>query len=332
MATRLFFLKPESPFHLQTGGGDHESVDLYPRSDTLSSSLLYWWFRQFKNVEGFPEKLPYRVSSIFPAICRGNEIKRLYPKPSDLTINTKKHNHKLIKRVQWFDEELFERWRAGNDIQDILPAYSNSPHLKRSGKVLVLNPEKDFGSGALLKTDARTRVVLDRVFQASTPFHFVQVCHAEDISLWFLAEIEPAFETQFLSILRLLGDEGIGADRTVGMGMYALESWQDFSLNINGEKKFFNLGVYNPNPDEVKRIKWEDSSYHLETRGGWVTGTSLRRKPLSCITESSIMLSETPLEGNNPCVVNKDDPDIPENVRPEYSVYRDCRSFFIPCT
>lgn len=329
MKTRIFYLKPEAPFHLQTGGGDHETVDLYPRSDTLSAAISYWWFRQYNTLPGFPESIPFRVSSLFPAVNFKDTVKRLYPKPSGLSINPDKHHHKVFKKIRWFDEELIELWQSGESLDEFWPADSNDRRLRRGGSVLVKNPNTDIGNGPLLKTDARTRVVLDRVNSASTPFHFVRVFHAEDVRLWFYVDLVDEHDMKFTALLRLLGDEGLGADRTIGMGRFSVDK-EETAVQLQGSGKMYNLGIYNPKEIETDMIEWEDSTYNLEKRGGWISGKSLRRRPVPCIGESAVLKVDSELEGNVPCVVDKDDENIPESNKPNYSVYRDCRGYFMP--
>jgi CRISPR-associated protein Csm4 len=329
METSIFYLKPEAPFHLQTGGGDHETVDLYPRADTLSAAISYWWFRQYGELPGFPEKIPFRVSSLFPSVDVNGTIEILYPKPAGLKIDPDKHHHKVFKKIQWLDAELFEFWKSGGKLDNYWPADSGEQRLKRNGTVLVKDGTKDFGSGALLMTYARTRVVLDRVNSASTPFHFVRVFHANDVRLWFYADLKPAQKEKFTAILRLLGDEGIGADRTIGMGRFSVTAEKKWSLTA-GSGKWLNLGIFNPAPGTANQIDWEQSAYNLETRSGWVSGHTLRRKPVPCISENAILQSSKQPQGNVPCVVDKDDKNIPPENRPDFSVYRDCRGYFIP--
>lgn len=330
MNSKTYILNPLAPFHLQTGGGDHESSDKYPRSDTLSSALLYWWFRQYGDVPGFPDQLPFRLSSAFPAIKTESGIKRLYPKPSGIQIDQDQVAHKVFKNVEWFDEDLFQIWQQGNDLSEYLPVDSNDPHLKRAGKVLTKDPESDLGIGKLAEIDTRTRVVLDRLNSSSTPFHFVRIIHNSDIRLWFMADIDQNHGKQFNAMVRLLGDEGLGADRTVGMGRYFLEDIQDADTSGKSDVSgYFNLGIFNPSDHEIEQIDWKQSFYELKNRGGWVSGKSIRRKPVPCIGENSILNIQQPLQGNVLCVVDKDDPNLSE-MKMEYSVYRDCRGYFLP--
>lgn len=333
MVHKIIYLNPAGPFHMQTGGGDHESVEPYPRSDTLSSALCYWWFRQYGSVDGFPETLPYHHSSLFPAIKTTGGYVRLYPKPSNINIDPESQSHKVFKNIKWLDESLFLSWMSGEDLSSRIPENSSSSNLKRDGQVWVASESMDIGEGALVKTDVRTRVTIDRATHATTPFHFVSAVYPEDARFWFYASLEPDQESRFLALLRLLGDEGIGADRTVGMGCFSVEGGETYEPGENASTgKWFNMGVFNPAASDVSVINWKESYYQLENRGGWVSGTGIRRQPLVCVGENAVLHAGTKPAGNLACVFRKDDPNLPEDVtRPDYSVFRDCRGYFLPC-
>lgn len=333
MVHKIIYLKPQGPFHLQTGGGDHESVEQFPRSDTFSAALSYWWFRQYGAIDSFPETLPYHLSSLFPAIGQPGGLVRLYPKPMDIAIDPESQSHKVFKNIKWLDEALFLSWKEGNDLSGIIPENSSSPNLKRKGQVWVKDASMDLGQDALVQTDVRTRATVDRATHATVPFHFVSAAYPEDVFFWFFVSLKPEQESRFLALLRLLGDEGIGADRTVGMGCFSVEDIETFDTEEAASTgKWYNLGVYNPVGPEVSMINWKESFYQLENRGGWVSGTGIRRQPLVCVGENTILHASKKPVGNVACVLRKDDPNLPDDVnKPDYSVYRDCRGYFLPC-
>ncbi|AXJ02440.1 CRISPR type III-A/MTUBE-associated RAMP protein Csm4 [Cyclonatronum proteinivorum] len=333
MKTEVVFLKPLAPFHLQTGGLSHESTDVFPRADTLSAALTYLWFRQYGEVPGFPHELPFRISSCFPVVVdeQGNQI-QLYPKPLGVSIDPSSTDHKMFKSIDWIDEVLFEKWRiAGKDFMDI-PSDANDKRLAFGGKVLLAEP-RSFAADKLYDQLARTRVVLDRVTQASVPFHYVQTHFSASTLFSIHIQVDAAHKDTFMALLRLLGDEGIGADRTVGMGQFEVlpEVIEREYTEKEPVSKWFNLGIFNPG-GQVGAIQWEDSVYSIVNRSGWVSGTSLRRSPVIAVGESALLKTAgaSAPEGTIPLVLDKDSELIPEAVRIDHHVYRDCRGFFIP--
>lgn len=333
MKTEVVFLKPLAPFHLQTGGLSHESTDVFPRADTLSAALTYLWFRQYGEVPGFPDELPFTISSCFPVVVdkAGNRI-QLYPKPIGINIDPSFVDHKMFKSIEWIDEILFEKWRiAGDKFMDI-PEDANDNRLAFGGKVLLAEP-RSFEGSKLYDQLARTRVVLDRVTQASVPFHYVQTHFSSSVLFSIHTIVDEKYIDIFVGLLRLLGDEGLGADRTIGMGQFeVLPDVIEREYSSKAEvTRWFNLGVFNPG-SKVGLINWEESNYSILNRSGWVSGTSLRRSPIVVVGESALLKTEhaeTP-NGIIALVLDKESELIPEQEKINHNVYRDCRGFFIP--
>ncbi len=333
---KCFYLKPKSPFHLQAGSLDHESVDEFPRSDTLSSALTSLWFREYGEVPGFPDQMPFQVSSTFPVLELNGEMKPFYPKPIGIAIKPDDVEHKLVKKVRYFDQPLFSRWANGDWKDAYWPVNSDDPRLDGSKTLLAAEPVSDsMWDKPLLKKHVYTRVVLDRVTSASTPFHFVSVRYNAHVRLGILADIDPVHEASFTAMLRLLGDEGIGADRTVGMGQFELEGVEEAEPPVSnpGSGCWYNMGVFNPADDTADTgISWEESAYGLQNRYGWVSGTSLRRRPLAVVTEASVLQSETRPAGSVRVVLDPESDPIPEDQQGviNHKIYRDARGFLLP--
>ncbi|HYX07731.1 MAG TPA: hypothetical protein VE912_13465, partial [Bacteroidales bacterium] len=111
---KAIYLRPLSPFHLQTGSLDHESVESFPKADTLSAAITFLWFREYRELSGFPDAIPFRISSMMPAVLINSDYIRCYPKPIGLSIDPDKIDHKVFKNIQYVTEPVFEKWRSGN--------------------------------------------------------------------------------------------------------------------------------------------------------------------------------------------------------------------------
>src|SRR5699024_4551015 len=126
------------------------------------------------------------------------------------------------------------------------------------------------------RQSTRTRIVSDRVTSQTTPFHFSSTQFGKHIYLYFLAEVEAEHEARFKATLRMLGDEGIGADRTIGMGLFELEGQAEpIKLDTTAAVGWVNVGIYNPADDEVEAVKNRKSRYSLFNRYGWTSGHAL---------------------------------------------------------
>src|SRR5690625_7651091 len=112
-------------------------------------------------------------------------------------------------------------------------------------------------------------------------------------------------------MLRMLGDEGIGADRTVGMGQFSIIANERINKVPSGKKgRWLNMGIFNPLPGTTTQIEWEQSAYNLETRTGWVSGHTLTLRPVDCIVEKSVIYSVLTQLSIVPVVVVTDDDNI----------------------
>jgi CRISPR-associated protein Csm4 len=92
------------------------------------------------------------------------------------------------------------------------------------------------------------RVVLDRITNAATIFHFAQVTFEQDSGLFFLARFEDEkVRASFEAALRALGDEGIGGERSSGKGLFELKDVTDFEMpNVDTPMGCLNLSLFIP--------------------------------------------------------------------------------------
>src|SRR5690625_7588671 len=91
----------------------------------------------------------------------------------------------------------------------------------------------------------------------------------------------------------MLGDEGIGADRTVGMGQFSIIANERINKVPSGKKgRWLNMGIFNPLTGTTTQIEWEQSAYNLKTRTGWVSGHKLRSSPVPCIVDTTYLKSD----------------------------------------
>ncbi|MFU8861979.1 MAG: type III-A CRISPR-associated RAMP protein Csm4 [Cyclonatronaceae bacterium] len=343
-------LKPLGAFHLQTGGLDHERVDAYPRSDTLSAAIMHHWAAQYGSIPGLPDLPPFRISSVYPLLRAESDQAgiRLFPKPQHITFDLFKKwvgedafSHKEFKKIKWMDESLFMSALADPDsLEKNCPKNPDDGCLACSGSVWLHNNYSGIPVEFDLQNEQElTRVVLDRVTQSSTPYHFVNTHFPEDTGLHFLADVQKEHFGRFMTLLRLLGDEGIGADRTVGLGHFRVtghEEWQP--PNQGGAKGWLNLGLFNPAGSDMNMIDWPNSRYELISRGGWVSGLALRRRSVRMIAEGAVLKSETAPEGRLVNVLDSNQPDMLERHRDylintaglDHPVYRDGRTIMLP--
>lgn len=326
---KRYILKPLSPFHIQTGGSDHEHVDAFAHSDTLSAALIQLWFRQEGKIESFPEKLPFLVSSLLPGIIWGHDVKHFFPKPMGITFDASIYDHKEFKKAAFLEDSLFKDYANGKDVSFSFPEKNKqAAHLKR-GSILTKDSNVDIGSGSLFEIENMTRVHISTQSTA-TPFNFAKIHFKPDVRLVFFAEVEPTHEAVFSALIRLLGDEGIGADGTVGLGQFEVEKIDHVVPQTEQKANFFlNIGLFSPTESCLSNhLSLKTSCYKLVTRRGWVSELALRRQAIRAITEGSVLHCTQKPEGQHALVVDKENVNVPKKI--PHNVYRDLRGFFIP--
>lgn len=100
---------------------------------------------------------------------------------------------------------------------------------------------------------------------------------------------EPAYKKPFTQVLRLLGDEGLGLDRTSGKGLFEIENASDGTLpGPPAAQRFLTLSLYAPEAEEIDHGLLQHSGYELVQRSGYVSGLSYRRQSLTMFAEGSV--------------------------------------------
>jgi CRISPR-associated protein Csm4 len=138
------------------------------------------------------------------------------------------------------------------------------------------------------------RVAIDRKTNSSHIYHFGEVSFATDCGLYFLMDSRlKEYEKRVEATIRVLGDEGIGGDRTYGKGLFKAE-FDEIDLNREPKNHFVTLSLYYPQEEELSRLK--DRYYELITRGGWIysmDAKNLRRRTVRMFSEGSVFSTES---------------------------------------
>jgi len=99
--------------------------------------------------------------------------------------------------------------------------------------------------------------------------------------------------TNVEAALALLGDQGIGADRTAGYGAFTIEDIEEVSAPDLGTGARLSLSLLHPTRDEIEQgLLDPPAEYVIASRGGWATSTnadSFRRKVVNMLAEGSII-------------------------------------------
>ncbi|MEO0416477.1 MAG: type III-A CRISPR-associated RAMP protein Csm4, partial [Verrucomicrobiota bacterium] len=150
--------------------------------------------------------------------------------------------------------------------------------------------------------------------------------------LYFLLHFpteDPKLEPELRMALELLGEEGMGGERSSGAGRFEVMSWEALppkwqsvvEFSDGNHHSLMSLFWQHPLPKEYL----EDSArYTLQERGGWIsspTGRQLRRKKVYMFAEGSVF----------PHIPNGHLADVtPGQFRGGHSVYRSGVALSIP--
>jgi CRISPR-associated protein Csm4 len=323
--------------HLDAGTYGFENTEVNIHSDTLFSALCCAavLLDGEEGVLALKEKA--HISSAFPfaryKVKDKDEWKDDYFFPKPLTPRDfdfpNYSDEKKFRKLKYLNQSLLEADLAGN-----LPLADFDEKRVKDGCWLAAEPDdEDF---RVFKLSERPRITTDRTTQAAEIYHFSEVHFNEDGGLFFLADFDgdAKFKKQFESYLRLLGDEGIGADGTVGKGFFEIAVDENVEIKTPDDANaFLMLSLYNPLEKEVPKILPKVSSYEILTRRGWASAPGIatwRRRSLRMFGEGSVLRfenNEKPV-GNIPPVLKTSDK-VGEVV-PNHDVWRYGRAFCLP--
>ena len=311
-------LRPKSHFHLGEKETVLEKTSDYIHSDTLFSAicnayrLLYGNEKLETMLEGFKRhEPPFLISSAFMYV---NDILTL-PLPlsidwdryvddeiiEELNAERKERDEidkfdllKRLKRVKFVSARIFRD--VIGDVRRI-KEYVNDNNIIQGTlfddtAVEGLRTRFDVKENRAIKIFANLevqRVVIDRKTNSSHIYHFGEVSFAKDCGLYFLIDLRmKEYEKKLGAAIRVLGDEGIGGDRTYGKGLFKPE-FEEIEENMEPKKHFVTLSLYYPKKEEIAMLK--EGYYELVSRGGWIyslDAKNLRRRTVRMFSEGSV--------------------------------------------
>jgi CRISPR-associated protein Csm4 len=180
------------------------------------------------------------------------------------------------------------------------------------------------------KKDKVPKIAVDRVTRSTNLYHtgFVQFEWKKNpAGLYFLLQINPEgqnYEGKLHAALELLGEEGLGGERSSGAGRFKLNwcdlpaDWHDL-INFKQGNSHTILSLYWDS--NIKSEDLETSSYEIIERGGWIAENQLRRKMVRMFKEGSVFPNQP--QGKLANVTPKD-------FKGNYKIYRSGISLSLP--
>ncbi len=120
------------------------------------------------------------------------------------------------------------------------------------------------------------RVTVDRVSSTSSVYRVGRTVYAPGCGLWFGLQwphgVDDSVRARLETLLYLLGDQGLGGERTVGYGQFTWEQ-AAFSLNLPPARSgdlALTLARYLPHRDELPAaLQGAEVAYRLVAVAGW---------------------------------------------------------------
>ncbi len=184
----------------------------------------------------------------------------------------------------------------------------------------------------IVVSEVNQRVTIPREYGIdSTPFYMERIFFGEQSGLFFIIDINDnsELENKIDASMKLLGENGIGTDKSVGNGNFVFFK-EEITIKVpDNTNHQFNLSLFCPEKQELSESMLETSSYQLLKRGGFIANPSnihnstLRKRSVHMFGEGSIFSTPQKLEGK---VVNLK----PKTDQIKHPVWRDGRAIFLP--
>lgn len=319
-----------SPTHFGETGIGLEETSERVHSDTLFSAWISTYARLFggEEVEALfkqflnSEEPPFRLSSTFVYRRAQEGFIDYLPKPIQMPKGYPQTPQeglaiaKTYKKLHHLPLSIWQRWYQGagfnTEDRDSLINFAANPDHK-TGK---LGQSDAFDYAKAFKQYELPKVSIDRTTSATNFYHtgLTQFdwkpsnasSHTDDIQnlagLYFLIKFSKegaALEHRLKAALTLLGEDGMGGERSSGAGRFQILSWQALPpqwkkvVDFNAEHHSLISLYWEPQISPL--LLGEQACYQLQERGGWIaspfSGRQLRRQKIHMFTEGSVLTS-----------------------------------------
>jgi CRISPR-associated protein Csm4 len=250
---------------------------------------------------------PFRITSLMPT-ANGIDLlpmPRLRPKVGKADIESRKQ----WKEVAWVSYNIFQRLVSGQDLSDdneVGDWHGDqvTPYTIQNGSVWLDRPAYERFEGettVLWQTDIRPRVTVDRMSTASTAFSSGGLYFARKHKVGLYALIrwavdDPPLRQQVEQALQVLGESGIGGERSYGYGQFQpCFTTVDDDLGAPPGAYFTTLSPYLPQLSE-RAVFAEPARYEIVLRRGWMSapGYSNLRRPTIRMVDTGAVLRQLP--------------------------------------
>ncbi len=310
MRTYLYHLEFPSGVHFGRHGiGLEETKETLP-SDSLASALINAFAvmgEASEVLEALRGPNPcFVLSSLFPYGPEGpGGGRRLYAVPRPLTSPEVKSatdlqkSGKDLKKIRYLEPRDALRWLEAEpfDAEEIEAVMGRARRLAR--------PWDGESLEGWMAVSLRPRVALDRTSQNSAIWWCSVVHFRDGAGLYGLVRVpDDTWRDRLEAAFRLLGDLGLGGERTYGLGSFRFhgliplaEAWPEIKT-MKKASRYLLLSRYAPAAQELGGLGAALQAWDLEESRGFVVSgrstTTLKRKRLWFLTEGSVATQPLP--------------------------------------
>ncbi len=279
-----------TPLHIGRGRDElDKSEHIYP-SDSMKAAIYAIGrssYPEWENQDRFFSD--FRISSCFPYF----QDELFFPRPlvnkviritddADAAGSAKR-----IKRIEYLSFPIFQDI-LDPDASDIFISRTDlSPDgafvFSHNMRLNNESAERNKSSEVFMRSAIQQRVLVPGDGTNTRPFYIDRVYFAEGSGLFFLACFaNERIRREVFNTLRILGETGIGTDRSVGNGLFEVvwtvdrPHFIDIRDNESGTLQM-PLGYYLPTEDEMDSIDLSASKWSLVKRGGYMAGSENER-------------------------------------------------------
>lgn len=323
---RVFKLHFLTPLHIGLGRSTYDFASSELHSDTLTSALAALKAQHGASSQEIAEFLDgLSLSSAFPF---ADDIYFL-PKPlsvDQIEVEGKDSTEyrKKLKKVQYIDSRVWPQFITSGQVPKVRP-------LQLHDEFLTAGEVEEFKTP--YRKQVNQRVAVSRSGEeASEPFYFEWLYFDEqrDCGFYVITDAQGPLLAELESLLKELGETGVGTDKTVGGGQFTVTT-DDIELpDSESADCYISLSLFLPSLAENTAIDLRESCYELMLRGGYMAGSS--QESLRHLWKKSVYMYK---EGST--FVTTDEPKgTVVNLSPEWNdpamhpVYRSGKALFIP--
>lgn len=272
MRDYLVKLKPISPFHIGEPALGLEGSLTWVPSDLLFSAICNAYALLLGKEElevlldSFVHSPPFIISSAFPFY----KETLFFPCPLIPPKLKDRERIKDLKKISFIPQNMFQKWIKGE----------------------ALSPEEVFDD-VRVRMELLPSIVLDRVNMSSQIYYRSALFFPKEGGLFFLIRFyEEGLIDKIRGAINLLGDIGIGGERSLGYGHFHLLSFEEITPFPPPDACSPILTLSLVVPSQEDDLDLSKAYYQLLLRGGWTASPfhtkQVRRKRIWMLGEGSV--------------------------------------------